>query len=154
MNYFEFLDSLEELNFEKLGKSCAFNNSRGWIIGFIGLSGKFQQTGSKAFVICARPEKFEYMEVPKKKFSTSPMEYPFKLTLDSSYKNLKYQSQLLRFDYSRIETESNWSKILEILVSELPLSLDKLGIVGLEAQLRKIKDLGFIEKVWLGEQDA
>ena len=154
MNYFDFLDSLEESGFEKLGKSGAFKISDGWIIGFIGLSGRMQKKDSKAFVICARPEKFKYMDAPKNKFSSEPMEYPFKLTLESSFENLQYKSQLLRFDYSRIDIESDWSELLNLLVSDFPQALSKLGVSRLEAQLRNLKDLGFIEKMWIKEECA
>ncbi|MFT5675535.1 MAG: hypothetical protein ACI808_001466 [Paraglaciecola sp.] len=154
MNHPEFLEKLEEYGYERQGTSSSFLETDDWIIGFIGLSGRFQQTGTKAFVICARPKNFGFMDDPKKQFHSEPMEYPFKLTLESFNKKLKYQSQLLRFEHSRIETEADWEKVFNILTIDLPESLSKLEVSGLIKQLKKIKEPGYVEKIWLGEQNA
>ena len=151
MKYSEFLEKLEEGGYQKQGTSSFFLAIEDWVIGLIGLSGRFQQQGTKAFVICARPNSFGYMENPKKKFHGEPMEYPFKLTLESFNKKLKYHSQLLHFDHSRIETEADWGGVLKILTIDLPMSLNKLGVAGLIKQLKKIKEPGYVEKIWLGE---
>jgi hypothetical protein len=154
MNHSEILEKLEEYGYEKQGTSSSFFETDDWIIGFIGLSGRFQQTGTKAFVICGRPKSFGFMDNPKKKFHSEPMEYPFKLTLENFNKKLEYQSQLLCFDYSRVETEANWEKVLNILKIDLPKSLSKLGESGLIKQIKKIKEPGYVEKIWLGELNA
>nr|CCG06119.1 hypothetical protein [Hahella chejuensis] len=154
MNHAELIEKLEKSGFEQLGTASAFGNAGEWVIGLIGLSGRFQQAGTKAFVICARPISFDYMERPKGKFHCDPMEYPFKLTLNSFGEKLKYQSQLLHFEHSRMDTEGDWSKVFDFLVSDLPESLSSLGVSGLVQQLKAIREPGYIEKIWLGELGA
>lgn len=154
MNHSEFLRKLEDSGFEKQGASCAFLDKDDWIIGFIGLGGRFHQTGKKAFVICARPTEFGYMDSPKRKFHSEPMEYPFKLTTESFRNSLKYESQLLRFEHTAIETEADWSKVFDLLATDLPKSLSKLGVSGLVHQLKELKEPGYVEKIWLGQANA
>lgn len=154
MTHSELLENLEQCGYVRQGTSNAFFESGDWVIGFIGLSGRLQQPGTKAFVICARPKSFGFMDKPKQRFHGEPMEYPFKLTLESFNKELKYQSQLLRFDYSRIETEAEWQKVFNILTVDLPKSLQKLGVAGLVKQLKKLKEPGYVERIWLGELNA
>ena len=155
MNHQDFLVNLEESGFDRQGtSSCAFKVTEGWVVCIIGLSGRYQQSGTKAFVICARPSSFEYMDKPKKKYSTEPHEYPFKLNMDSQIKTLSYESTLLNYDYSRIETDSDWSKVYELLTVTLPDQLNRLGCSGLVKQIRKIRNRGFIEKIWLSEINA
>ncbi len=150
MNHSEFLEKLEEYGYEKQGTSSSFLETDDWIIGFIELSGRFQQAGTKAFVICARPKSFGFMDNPKNRFHSEPMEYPLKLTLESFNKKLEYQTQLLRFDHSRIEIEAGWEKVLNILTIDFPKSLSQLGVSGLIKQPKKIRDPGHVEKIWLG----
>ncbi|WP_434927066.1 hypothetical protein [Shewanella sp. HL-SH2] len=154
MNYSEFLINIEEVGYSRQGKSCAFCNIGEWTIGFIGLSGKFQSNGSKAYVVCARPTEFEFMTSPNKQFSTEPMEYPLKLTLESFTEKLEYESNLLRFDYDRIGTESDWSDLFKLIANDLPIALEKLKVTGLITQITKSSELGYIEKVWLGLKNA
>jgi hypothetical protein len=154
MKYSEFLLKLERIGFDRQNTSSAFRTLDDWVICIIGLSGRFQISGTKAFVICARPIDFEYMDKPKKKYVSEPMEYPFKLTIESDIRKLRYKSKLLNFDYSRIETDSDWSQVYEFLVLSLPKELKALKVSGLVKQLKKIKDRGFIEKIWLGETNA
>ena len=154
MNHPDFLYRLEEAGYERQGTTSAFREVNGWVVGIIGLSGKFHQTGTKAFVVCARPVDFNYMDTPKNKFATEPMEYPFKLTIEGLKGKLKYKSNLLNLDYSRLETESDWTKLYEQLVSVLPEKLEKLRVSGLVKQLNAVKDRGFVEKIWLGEINA
>lgn len=154
MNHTEFLEKLSSNGFEVTGSSFAFKEFGEWVVGFIGLGGKFRQTGTKAFVICARPKDFGFMDVPKNKYATEPMEYPYKLTLDGFNKKLKYKSQLLRFDHSRVETEGDWSSVYKVVNNELPEALMKFGVAGLVKQLKKLKEPGFVEKIWIGEKHA
>ena len=154
MDYSQFLVKLEEGGFERQGTSSAFKEIDDWLIAFIGLSGRFQQAGTKAFVICARPRRFGYMDAPKKKYPTEPMEYPYKLTLDGFSKKLQYQSQLLRFDHSRLDTESDWSNVYNVVTNKLPAALKSNGVSGLVSQLEKIKSPGYVEKIWLGVENA
>ncbi|MCE2596378.1 hypothetical protein K6Y31_16385 [Motilimonas cestriensis] len=154
MNYTDFLNQLERDGFEFIGKALAFKELDNWVIGYIGLGGRFQQTGTKAFVLCARPKDFGFMDAPKKKYATKPMEYPYKLTPDSFNKKLEYNSELLRFDHGRVETEADWSSVYKILNNELPEALKKLSVAGLVKQLKKLKEPGYVEKIWLGEESA
>jgi hypothetical protein len=149
MDHAELLKKLEDFGFEKQGKTSAFLQSDNWIIGLLGLSGKYNQSGTKAFTICARPLHFKYMEEPKNKYSTWPLEYPFKFTLDSFSNELIYESQLLRFDYSRLKTEGPWDQVLNILTKELPEALTNLGVYGLMEQLKGIETKGYVEQLWI-----
>jgi hypothetical protein len=44
--------------------------------------------------------------------------------------------------------------VLNILKIDLPKSLSKLGESGLIKQIKKIKEPGYVEKIWLGELNA
>ena len=154
MNHTEFLDKLRNDGFEIIGKSYAFKEINDWLIAFIGLGGRFQQAGTKAFVICARPKYFGLMDVPNNKYPSEPMEYPYKLTLGTFQKNLTYKSQLLNFDYDRLEIDTDWSNVYKILSFELPQVLKKKGVVGLVNELKELKEPGYVERIWLGEANA
>lgn len=154
MNYTDFLNQLENDGFEFIGKTLAFKEHNDWVVGFIGLGGRFQQTGTKAFVLCARPKELGFMDTPQNKYATEPDEYPYKLTIDNFNKKLKYKSQLLNYDHSRIETEADWSNTYKIINHELPEALKKLGIAGLLKQLKKLKEPGYVEKTWLESENA
>lgn len=153
MNYDKLFEALREAGFEAQG-SCVFKQDGTWVIGLIGMSGRLERKGTKAFVVCARPVKFPYMESPKKKFHGEPMEYPFKFSKPSRWGKIKYKSELLRVDVGRLSIDGDWSKLYEFLAINLPSQLQKLGVSGLENQLRKIKNPGFIEKLWLGQTNA
>jgi hypothetical protein len=152
MNYDDFFVALKRAGFERQGISSIFKKDDNWIFGLIGLSGKFQVKGTKAFVLCARPTKFPYMKNPKNKFHTEPMEYPFKFSKPANWRDLKYKSELLTFDIGRLMHDSDWTKVFKFLTVNLPNKLQKLSVSGLENQLRKIKKPGFIEKMWLSQE--
>ena len=154
MNYFEFMENLEKFGFDRLGKSSAFLEHGDWIVGIIGMSGRYQRKGSKAFVICARPKMFAYGDIPKHKYATEPHEYPFKLTRYSFDSGLKYQSNFLRYELDRAPTESDWTSLYKILTSKLPAALDDVGVPDLLSQLKKIGASAWIEKIWIGGENA
>lgn len=151
MNYFEFMENLENFGFERLGKSCAFLEHGDWIVGIIGMSGKFQMKGSKAFAICARPKMFAHGDTPKQNYATELHEYPFKLTRYSFKSDLQYESKFYRYDLDRAPTDSDWTPLYKILTCEFPVALDKVGVSGLSSQLREIEDPAWIEKIWIGD---
>lgn len=148
MDYREFFTNLEASGFEVLGKACAFRQLGEWTFGIIGLSGRFQQPDSKAYVICARPSCFDFMDRPNRVYSIKPMEYPFKITLQSFDKSLRYRSELFKTPYDRIAINGDWTELFKLLNEKLPDALQTLGVPGLLYQLQRLEKPGYIEKIW------
>ena len=153
MNYSEFLEKLQLSNFKIVGNSFAFGDFEDWQISFIRLSGRFQQEGKISFVICARPIRAKGVEGKTVKESTNPFDYPFKLTLDEVSKDLKYEPKLLNYSLDHFELNSDWSNVFEAISKTIPEKLKQLGLKGFRKQLQSIKNLGYVEKIWLESDD-
>jgi hypothetical protein len=149
MNYEQFLQKLKQSDFKVVGLSFAFRNFGDWQIAFIRLNGKFQSQGKIAFVICARPINAKGLDGKIIKESKVPHDYPFKLIPSEIGEELKYQSKTLNYPLEYFDRDGDWSNLYEILLTKLPQLLDKLRVDGLKRQIRLIKDLGYIEKIWL-----
>ena len=151
MNYTEFLESLKLSGFIVKGKSYAFKTFGEWTVAFIRIGGRFQLPGKICFVICARPLDAKGLEGEIVNESKNPQDYPFKLISNEIDKTLKYKSRLLDYPKEYLRTDADWSNILKFLLEDLPVRLSEIGISGLEIQLRLLKNPGYIEKIWLGE---
>lgn len=151
MNYQDFLDSLSENGYQVDGKSVATKIHNDWLLAYIGIGGRNQKKGKNAYILCARPIDIPYMDAPKKSYSTNPFEYPYKFTEHSFDPTLTYKSQLLRIDHSYINIEGEWSGLFQILSSNLPIAVDKLGKAGLLKQLNELKEPGYAENIWSGK---
>jgi len=144
------MQSLESSGFEVSENSRAAKQHKEWLLAHIGFSGKFQQKGKKAYLLCARPWAFKYMDEPDRKYSTNPYEYPYKFTVESFNSKLSYKSELLNFDPGTIDTAGDWNDLFKIASLKLPDALENLGVNGLLSQLEQLKDPGYVEKIWLG----
>lgn len=149
MNYEQFLQRLKQSNFNVIGLSFAFCEFGEWQISFIRFGGKYQTKGEIAFVICARPLNVKTLENKIVKESRNPHDYPFKLILSEIDEELIYHPKLLRFDLEYFKRDGDWSRIYEILLTDLPKLLIELGVDGLKKQIRSQKELGYVEKIWL-----
>ena len=152
MNYAEFLESLQEAGFNVKGKSFAFKTFGDWAVAFIRHSGKMLGfPGKIRFVICARPSNAKGLDGKIANESKNADDYPFKLIPGEIGKTLKYESRLLNYRMEYLETDADWSNIYKLLLKDLPEKLNELGVSGLQAQLRAIKNPGYVEKIWLEE---
>jgi hypothetical protein len=152
MNYAEFLEALKAKGFNVKGKSFAFKTSGEWSVAFIRHSGRMLGCPGKIrFVLCARPKNAKGLERETADESKNPHDYPFKLLPEEIENPLGYESRILNYQMEYLDRDSDWSKICELLTKDLPEKLDELGVNGLQAQLRAIKNPGYIEKIWLEE---
>jgi hypothetical protein len=152
MNYAEFLQGLQSSGFKVKGKSFACKTFGDWAIAFIRQTGSMLGfSGQISFVICARPLDAKGLAGETANESKNPHDYPFKLTSGEIGKTLKYESRLLNYPMEYLATDADWSNIYNILLQDLPEKLDELGVSGLETELRALKNPGYIEKIWLGE---
>lgn len=150
MNYERFLQKLKHSGFNVIGLSFAFREFDKWQVAFIRLGGRFHVNGKIAFVICARPTDAKGLEGKIVKESRSPSDYPFKLIPNEIGDELDYKFKL-NYPFERFDRDEDWTRIYEILLTELPKILNKLGVDGLKAQIRSKKELAYIEKIWLDD---
>ena len=149
MNYTNFLIKLESSGFDIQGKSYAFKIFEEWEIAFIRMSGKYQTTGIISFIICARPQTAKGLEGKITNHSKNPHDYPFKLTRSEINKSLKYESKLLNYEIDYLIETEQWENVLSLISKELPNILNSIGLNGLINQLKKLKDPGYIENIWI-----
>ena len=152
MNYTEFLENLKSSGFNVKRKSFAFKSFGDWSAAFIRhAGGMLGSPGKIRFVLCARPENAKGLEGDTANESKNPHDYPFKLLPEEIREPLRYESRLLNYRMEYLDMDADWSKIYKLLTEDLPEKLDELGVSGLQAQLRALKNPGYIEKIWLEE---
>lgn len=150
MNFDQFLERLKTQTWSVPTKSFACKSFGEWQVSFIRLGGKFQLPGSIAFVVCARRGGMRNLDKESVEFEKEPHAYPFKFTLQEIQSgHFQYRSKLLQYDHSNLPVDSDWLLLVQHLETTIPAWLFRLTKETLAAQISRLGEAGYIEKIWL-----